>query len=77
MEPLKRQSDLNSEKNTGRRSFIWKMGAAMTAGVLALFHFLILASYSQVGPVEENQPYSAYLDFIIPMNHCLMMVTLI
>jgi hypothetical protein len=35
MEPLMKQSDLNSEKNTGRRSFIWKMGAAMTAGVLA------------------------------------------
>ena len=35
MEPLKKQYDLNSEKKTGRRSFIWKMGAAMTTGVLA------------------------------------------
>lgn len=31
----KKQSDSAGEKNTGRRSFIWNMGAAMTAGVLA------------------------------------------
>jgi hypothetical protein len=35
MVTLKKQSVLNSENNTGRRSFIWKMGAAMSAGVLA------------------------------------------
>lgn len=32
---LKKHPVLNSEKNTGRRSFIWKIGAAMSAGVLA------------------------------------------
>lgn len=34
MDTIKKQSDLNSGKNTGRRSFIRKMGAAMTTGVL-------------------------------------------
>jgi len=32
---LKKLSDMNIKNNTGRRSFIWKMGAAMSAGVLA------------------------------------------
>ena len=35
MGALKKRSGLNSQPNDGRRSFIWKMGAAMTAGVLA------------------------------------------
>lgn len=34
MDTSKNQSGLNSEKNTGRRSFIWKMGAVMTTGVV-------------------------------------------
>ena len=35
MDSLKKRADLNSQPNDGRRSFIWKMGAAMTAGVFA------------------------------------------
>ena len=42
-------------------------------GLIALFHFLILTSYSQVGPVEENQPYSAELgDFRIGLAPVLL-----
>jgi hypothetical protein len=35
MDSLKKRTGLNSQSNGGRRSFIWKMGAAMTAGILA------------------------------------------
>jgi hypothetical protein len=35
MDSLKKRTDLNSQSNDGRRSFIWKMGAVMTAGILA------------------------------------------
>jgi hypothetical protein len=35
METSNNQSDLNSEKNTGRRSFIRKMGTVMATGVVA------------------------------------------
>ena len=35
MDSIKKRADLNSQPNNGRRSFIWKMGAAMTAGVFA------------------------------------------
>ncbi len=35
MDSLKKRTGLSSQSNDGRRSFIWKMGAAMTAGILA------------------------------------------
>lgn len=35
MDILRKRSGLNSNPNGGRRSFIWKMGAAVTAGVFA------------------------------------------
>lgn len=35
MDSIKNRAELNSQPNNGRRSFLWKMGAAMTAGVFA------------------------------------------